>query len=287
MTITNERLDITGVRLIAHRGSSAAYPEHTRAAYQQAILDGADGIETDIQLTADGVPVCWHDATLDRTTDATGALGEHRLSQLKRLDLLRGQAIPASHGHPRRQLMTLPALLELARRAHRPLILAIELKTTGGPDLPLVDAVLRALDAAGWDATLGLLDSVQISLQCFDEATTRALLERVPAHLVMVLTAPHGEDDPASHGLVDEGSAHAGPWVDWMRRRPERIRQWLAEGTTVRAWTVDEMDDLAFCLRLGVREITTNRPAELRAAMTALALRGGVIPSGEPALQRA
>ncbi|WP_210480928.1 glycerophosphodiester phosphodiesterase family protein [Naasia sp. SYSU D00948] len=269
--MTNETwtLRTDAVRLIAHRGSSAAYPEHTRAAYQQALDDGADGIETDVRLTADGVAVCWHDPTVDRTTEGHGELAGYTLDELARLDLLRGKDIPATHGDPARQLMTLAALLELARGAGRPLILAVELKASASPDVPLIDAVLSELEAAGWDPALGLLDAVQISLQCFDEATARLLLQCVPAHLVMLLTHPRGDDEPAAHALVDAGSAHVGPSIEWMRRRPERILDWLAQGTTVRAWTIDEPDDLRFCLGLGIAEITTNRPRELRAALAA------------------
>src|ERR687892_6045 len=55
--------------LIAHRGASAYAPEHTRAAYQLAIDQGADYVEQDLQITQDGVLVCLHDLTLERTTN--------------------------------------------------------------------------------------------------------------------------------------------------------------------------------------------------------------------------
>jgi glycerophosphoryl diester phosphodiesterase len=52
----------------AHRGASGKAPENTLAAFGLAELDGADGIELDVRMTADGVPVVMHDATLDRTS---------------------------------------------------------------------------------------------------------------------------------------------------------------------------------------------------------------------------
>src|SRR5437870_4846146 len=55
--------------LIAHRGASGYAPEHTLAAYRLAIAQGADFVEPDLQITKDGVLVCLHDATLERTTD--------------------------------------------------------------------------------------------------------------------------------------------------------------------------------------------------------------------------
>ena len=58
--------------LIAHRGASAYTPEHTRAAYELAIRQGADFIEPDLAVTSDGALVAIHDDTLDRTTDVEG-----------------------------------------------------------------------------------------------------------------------------------------------------------------------------------------------------------------------
>lgn len=55
--------------LIAHRGASAYAPEHTAEAYRLAIEQGADFVEQDLQITRDGVLVCLHDLTLERTTD--------------------------------------------------------------------------------------------------------------------------------------------------------------------------------------------------------------------------
>jgi glycerophosphoryl diester phosphodiesterase len=255
------------LRLIAHRGSSARYPEHTRAAFQQAVDERADGIECDVRLTADGVVVCWHDDTVDRTTTATGPLAEWSVAALAELDLLHGQDIPASHGDPARQLMTLGALLQLAQDAGRPLLLAIELKAGASPDHALLDAVLGVLDSAGWDPESGLLGQVQVSLQCFDVPTVSALLAVMPVAHVMLLTGPAGDHSPGELALLDEGTADAGPAVAWVKRDPERVRRWLDHGSVVRVWTVDTVEDLEFCLDLGVREITTNRPAELRQAL--------------------
>jgi len=55
--------------VIAHRGSSGVFPEHTIEAYRRAISDGADVIECDVTLSLDLVPVCLHDELLQKTTD--------------------------------------------------------------------------------------------------------------------------------------------------------------------------------------------------------------------------
>jgi glycerophosphoryl diester phosphodiesterase len=88
-------------QLIAHRGASAYAPEHTAAAYQLAIEQGADFVEQDLQITKDGVLVCLHDLTLERTTDVATVFPERAtvengakhwyvadftLAEIKRLD---------------------------------------------------------------------------------------------------------------------------------------------------------------------------------------------------------
>ena len=72
--------------LIAHRGDSASAPENTFASFDLAIEKGFDNVELDVQLTSDGVPVVIHDATLDRTTNASGPVSEISLAGIQQLD---------------------------------------------------------------------------------------------------------------------------------------------------------------------------------------------------------
>ena len=83
----------------AHRGSSEAFAEHTRAAYLQAIADGADGVECDVHLTRDQHAVLLHDATLDRTSDGTGQVADRTLEELRLLDFSswKGARIPEAY----------------------------------------------------------------------------------------------------------------------------------------------------------------------------------------------
>jgi glycerophosphoryl diester phosphodiesterase len=70
----------------AHRGASGYYPENTMLAFQKAIEMGCEGIETDVQLTKDGVLVICHDELLDRTTDGKGLIAETNYSDIAKLD---------------------------------------------------------------------------------------------------------------------------------------------------------------------------------------------------------
>ena len=69
----------------AHRGASSYYPENTLSAFYAGVFMGADGIETDVQRTKDGVLVLFHDDTLDRVTNGTGRLCDHTYAQLQAL----------------------------------------------------------------------------------------------------------------------------------------------------------------------------------------------------------
>jgi glycerophosphoryl diester phosphodiesterase len=72
-------------RVFAHRGGSALAPENTLAAFEHGLRVGADGLELDVHLSADGVPVVVHDSTLDRTTNATGPVAARTAAELARV----------------------------------------------------------------------------------------------------------------------------------------------------------------------------------------------------------
>ncbi|MEA3336337.1 MAG: glycerophosphodiester phosphodiesterase [Chloroflexota bacterium] len=107
--------------VMAHRGNKVVCPENTLASFRQALADGADIIETDLHLTADGVFVCIHDATVDRTTDGTGPVAGMTLPQLKTLS--------AFYNMPGFEAERVPALSDLAAILPEDIPLALELKT--------------------------------------------------------------------------------------------------------------------------------------------------------------
>ncbi len=107
--------------IMAHRGNRVACPENTLAAFRRAFDDGADILETDLHLTADGIFVCIHDSTLDRTTDGHGAVAEMRLAEIK--------LHSASYGRPEFQAEKVPTLAELTAILPNDVALALELKS--------------------------------------------------------------------------------------------------------------------------------------------------------------
>ena len=88
-------LDPTARPIVAHRGASGEAPENTLLAFERGLASGADALEFDVRLSADGIPVVIHDPTLDRTTNASGAVSQRSARELERLDAGSGQGIPS------------------------------------------------------------------------------------------------------------------------------------------------------------------------------------------------
>lgn len=109
---------------IAHRGASGDFPENTMLAFFSANDLGCDGIETDVQLTKDNVPVLIHDETVNRTTNGNGFVKDYTYSELSKLDA----GINFSHKFSCETVPTLDELLNFAKSEN--LILNLELKNS-------------------------------------------------------------------------------------------------------------------------------------------------------------
>lgn len=277
----------------AHRGSSHKYSENTRAAYLQAIDEGADGIECDVHLSMDGQVVCHHDPTVDRTSDASGLVAAYTLQQLKALDFtgVVPAEIPAEYGAENEQLLSLDELLELIEQRGKPVGLAVEIKHPSPYGLMLEDRVLQVLQAHHFDPETGKAGSagqISVTLMSFEPNSLRYLGRTVnpkllcqlmtevnPAYLKELLDS--GQVGRAAvysvlyrsvaEGieLINAGGAGIiGSGLAWTRANEHLVRQWLDEGREARIWTVDRAADAQYLIELGVGELTSNRPVELR-----------------------
>lgn len=106
----------------AHRGASGYYPENTMKAFEEAVKLGADGIETDVHMTKDGVLVLIHDEQVDRTTGGTGWIKDYTYKELLSLDA--GSWFHKDFNNER--IPTLESLLEFSK--HNGILLNLELK---------------------------------------------------------------------------------------------------------------------------------------------------------------
>ena len=163
--------------IVAHRGASFCAPENTISAFRKAIELGADGIETDVQVTADRQLVIHHNYSVDGTANAAGKIADMTLEQLKALDF-------GSHKGPEyvgERIATLDECLE----ATRPLTLVnIELKAPVDRTVPYVEMVVEAVKAH---------DMVeQTVISAFDHSLLRQVKELCPKLRVGGLTASAG-----------------------------------------------------------------------------------------------
>ena len=102
-----------GLRIIAHRGGAGMGPENTLEAFRRSLAAGANALEMDLRLTRDQVPVILHDASLDRTTNGHGPVGQLTLAQVKSLDAGFSWSLDGQHYPYRNRGIKVPTLAEV------------------------------------------------------------------------------------------------------------------------------------------------------------------------------
>ena len=270
--------------VVAHRGSSAAHAEHTLAAYELALAEGADSLECDVRLTRDGVLVCVHDRRIDRVSDGRGVLSTLELADLTDLDFaswksrsddpLLAEAVSEVELDPeRRSVLTLERLVQLAVDSRspsgRPVQLHIETKHPtryGG----LVERALVAL-LTRYGLAAPLSRSVSpVTVMSYALTSLRrvhALAPVLPTVLLMDRVPVRYRD-----GRLPLQVSAAGVAMRVPRKHPGYVQRVHAQGGALAVFTVDEPDDIDLCLDLGVDVIISNLPHRVRER---LAVRSG------------
>lgn len=262
------------IQVIAHRGASDDAPEHTLAAYRKAIEDGADALECDVRLTADGHLVCVHDRRVNRTSNGRGAVSALELNELAALDFGswkdREEAESPDWDPVPGELtsvLTLERLLELlveTRAAGRPLQLAIETKHptrwAGQVEERLLHLLKRfELDVppSGVPSPVRIMSFSARSLHRIQDAAPE-----LPTVYLMQFVSPRLRD-----GRLPAGARIAGPGMRIVRSHPGYIDRLHRAGHRAHVWTVNEPEDVELCIRLGVEAIITNRPKQVLAQL--------------------
>jgi glycerophosphoryl diester phosphodiesterase len=251
------------IQVVAHRGASEDAPEHTLAAYMKAIEDGADALECDVRLTADGHLVCVHDRRVNRTSNGRGAVSTLELADLAALDF-GGWKDPNESpdwGDPEyTSVLTLERLLALVADAGRRVELAIETKHptrwAGQVEARLVELLERyglARPRAGTTTPVRIMSFSARSLH-----RVAAAAPAVPTVYLMQFVTPRIRD-----GRLPAGSRIAGPSLRIVRGNPGYVARLHRAGHRVHVWTVNEPEDVELCARLGVDAIITNRPKQV------------------------
>jgi glycerophosphoryl diester phosphodiesterase len=240
----NDWLSYNRLLIIGHRGASTSAPENTLAAISLAAEQGADGVEFDVQLSADGYPIIMHDDTVDRTTNGTGVVTTLTLAELKQLDAGEGQQIPT--------------LDEIFEQFSRHLLYNVELKLNEMDNRPN-----EGIEAAVADCIQRHNLAHRVLVSSFDAPTVQRAQQLMPAAVLIgllrepqqrrdLVLQPLGQADHPCWVMVDEA------YMAWARQHNLRVH----------VWTVDDPAEAQRLIDLGVHGLITNNPGHLRSAIT-------------------
>jgi len=229
--------------LMAHRGNSTRCPENTLVAFRQAFEDGADILETDLHCSADGVFVCIHDATVNRTTNGSGAVASLMLDQIK--------ALSASYGRAGFEAERVPTLHETMVLLPGDAALALELKTDRFLEPDVCQQLAAELDTGGVRARTVVLS--------FSRARLRAMRRTAPDIPIGLITL--------NRPLPVQGYDLLGPLWPLLLLNPLYV--WMAHrrGQVVCPLDVAPARRVGLYRRLGCDAIMTNDPASIAAAL--------------------
>ncbi len=220
--------------IYAHRGLSGRYPENTLLAFRHALVTGVEGIELDVHVSADGVPVVIHDRDVARTTNGSGFVDEISLSRLQSLDAGDGERIP-----------TLTEVLELVGDAVH---LDVEIKGQG-IERPVLDVLAQYPDAR-W------------AISSFAWATLRKVRQLSAAADVWPL-AEHADDD-----LFAIAAELGSPAVSLFNYAytPASAAALADAGLRVVTWTVNDEAEAKRVRHLGAHALCTDFPDRIIAS---------------------
>ncbi|MGH9203029.1 MAG: glycerophosphodiester phosphodiesterase [Vicinamibacterales bacterium] len=240
-------------RVFAHRGCALG-PENTLAAFDLGIAAGADGLEFDVQLSADGVPVVCHDRTLDRTTNLAGPVTARTAAELARVDAGYRFSIRKDEFPFRNQGVGIPTLSDVLRR-YPDVPIIIEMKVNHPEMGRRVADEVRAAGSAHRTCAAGYgAQSLRAVREALPEMATSACHPEVRLDLYRSWArcprreAPYGGYQvPELSGLVRVVS-------------PRFIRDAHRYGRKVEVWTVDEPADMKRLFGWGTDGLISNRP---------------------------
>jgi glycerophosphoryl diester phosphodiesterase len=257
----------------AHQGGAWESPSSTRHALRHALDAGATGIELDVHATADGELVVCHDATVDRTTEASGTIASLTLEELRRLDFSYWW-IPGADVTPGRPSGDYPfrgrapgdssfgiATLREVLEEFPAVVLNLDIKQTAPVVAPYEEALARLL------AEYGRSDDLIVA-SFLDQATDafRAFAPNVPTSAGLQATADAwravqaGEDVPESDAVAYQVPERQGDLVVVDERFVEAAHR---AGKAVHVWTVNDVDAMRRLVALGVDGIISDRPTTL------------------------
>jgi glycerophosphoryl diester phosphodiesterase len=226
--------------IYAHRGASADFPEHTLAAYEGAVAQGADGFECDLRLTKDEVPVLWHNSSALERAGNPGLIAEMSFRELSR-------AYPT--------VMQLEEFLLFAVANKKSVLLESKHPVISGNRIEEVIVETMGKVKNIEQINLNVMSFSWFAIEKMRRidstiATTFLLHERTPWRLAKLSSAKA-----------------IGPGIEQLRAQPILAQKAKDLGRSLNVWTVDHPSDIQLCQKLGVDILITNKPAQAREAL--------------------
>jgi glycerophosphoryl diester phosphodiesterase len=245
---------------VAHRGDSAHEAENTLEAFEAAIAAGADAVEFDVRVAADGIAVVMHDPGVERTTDGSGLIRDLTITEIKRLRIRTADGGTTD----------VPTLDEVLERLSGRVGIDVEIKNVPGePGFDgereaAVEATLRALDRAAFVGPVLISSFNPLAI-----ARSRALSSEVPTGLLTT-------DEVEARAALAFAAAEGHPWILPSAGAVQAAGEGFgdeahAAGVAVGVWIVDDPSTAVSFWHRGVDAVATNDPAAIVAARGASA----------------
>lgn len=245
-------------------------PENTLAAFRRALSDGADGVECDVRLAKDGVPVLFHDATLKRTAFKDGKLRDFTSKELGRIDVgswfnLRHPE-RADRAYRTERIPTLAQFFELMKQNQK--LIYVELKCKNENHLKLAEEVAILIRDFGLQK--------RTVVKSFEHEATRIIQKMLPDVRIAALFSPRPLRviqprktlvTPALNLEADELSLH------YTLATERTVKKATAAGMKTVIWTANHPAWVKRAFKLGIHGIITNEPARLIARREQLIAR--------------
>ncbi len=251
-------------RIIAHRGASTDYPENTLAAFDAALAQGSDGVELDLQLSRDGIPLVYHDRSLRKIGGGGRAVRQTDWAEIAGLDA-------GGWLDPRHAGQVVPTLDQVLDRYARRTRLLLELKVRprdkqAGAGVALAKEVAQRLRSRRLTRHVMVL--------CFDLETLELMTDLATGiPTVLNLKAPR-RPTRSFRDTVDRVSAVS---IDVRTLSAEVVAAVHDAGKPVLTYTCDGSRTVTRALDAGVDGVMTNRPGWLRQTLQA---NPGLLPTG-------
>jgi glycerophosphoryl diester phosphodiesterase len=257
MASAPEGPDLTRVLTVAHRGSSAAAPENTLAAFRLGVEQGSDLIESDVQRSKDGALVLMHDTTLARTTNVEQVFPDRSPWRVRDFTMAEITLLDAgswkSPEFAGERVPTLSEMVEVVRSTRSGILLEIKSPATY-PGIE-ADVAQEFGRSPGYLASATAAD--QLVVQSFDWASMRRFKAVQPEVPVGLLGTPPVGQLPELALWADQVNPLYGSFDAAYAARVQQL------GMDVLTWTVDSEADMAAVLDRGVDGVITNRPDAL------------------------